>query len=91
MDRRNFLRSLVGGVAVTAAARTFPFRVFSFPLQITVPSGPFLRELEIIYYDKSAIDALQEMMMYGSSVWRIKRLPKEELKRIRLTGYPLNV
>jgi hypothetical protein len=31
MDRRNFLRSLVGGVAAAAAVRTFPFRVFSFP------------------------------------------------------------
>src|SRR5712671_3555595 len=31
MDRRNFLRTLVGGVAVAAAVRTFPFRVYSFP------------------------------------------------------------
>jgi hypothetical protein len=35
MDRRNFFRTMVGGVAVAAAARTFPFRVFSFPNQIT--------------------------------------------------------
>jgi hypothetical protein len=34
MNRRNFLRSLiVGGVAI-AAARTFPFRAFSFPKEI---------------------------------------------------------
>jgi hypothetical protein len=31
VNRRNFLRSLVGGVAAAAAVRTFPFRVFSFP------------------------------------------------------------
>jgi hypothetical protein len=31
MDRRGFLRSLVGGVAVGAAVRTWPFRVYSFP------------------------------------------------------------
>ena len=35
MDRRNFLRSMVGGVAAAAAVRTFPFRVFSFPNRIT--------------------------------------------------------
>lgn len=30
MNRRNFLNTLVGGVAVAAAARTWPFRVYSF-------------------------------------------------------------
>ncbi len=34
MNRRNFLRSLIGGVAAAAAVRTFPFRVFSFPKEI---------------------------------------------------------
>ena len=37
MDRRNFLKSLIGGVVATAAVRSFPFRVFSFPSQIVVP------------------------------------------------------
>lgn len=36
MDRRNFLRSLVGGVATAAAVRSWPFRVFSFPKEIRV-------------------------------------------------------
>jgi len=31
MDRRNFLRTLIGGVAAGAAVRTWPFRVYSFP------------------------------------------------------------
>lgn len=38
MDRRNFLRSLVGGVAATAAVRTWPFRIYSFPSQVVTPS-----------------------------------------------------
>lgn len=38
MNRRGFLRSLVGGVAATAAVRTFPFRVFSFPAEIRKPT-----------------------------------------------------
>lgn len=31
MNRRKFLGMLAGGVAASAAVRTFPFRVFSFP------------------------------------------------------------
>lgn len=32
--RRGFLGSLIGGVAVSAAVRSWPFRVFSFPNEI---------------------------------------------------------
>jgi hypothetical protein len=39
MDRRKFLSTLVGGVASGAAVRTFPFRVFSFPKEISLVSG----------------------------------------------------
>lgn len=35
MDRRGFLGAMVGGVSL-AAARTWPFRVFSFPSEIKV-------------------------------------------------------
>lgn len=37
MNRRGFLRGLIGGVAVAAAATSFPFRVFSFPTEIVRP------------------------------------------------------
>ena len=37
MNRRNFLSTLIGGLAATAAVRSFPFRVFSFPKEIIVP------------------------------------------------------
>lgn len=40
-DRRSFLGALVGGVAVTAAVRTFPFRVFSFPSEVSIPQENF--------------------------------------------------
>ena len=39
MDRRKFLSTLIGGVAATAAVRTFPFRVFSFPKEIVTYHG----------------------------------------------------
>lgn len=46
MNRRFFLRSLVGGVAAAAAVRTFPLRVFSFPQLVigrrAFPNGDLL-------------------------------------------------
>ena len=41
MDRREFLSTLVGGVFVNAAVRTWPFRVFSFPSRIVIPAHLF--------------------------------------------------
>jgi hypothetical protein len=38
MDRRKFISTLIGGVAASAAMRTFPFRVFSFPSEIEIPN-----------------------------------------------------
>ncbi len=46
MDRRNFLKTLVGGVAATAAVRSFPFRVFSFPTEIVAP--PMLTRIDVL-------------------------------------------
>jgi len=43
VDRRNFLKMLVGGVAATAAVRTFPFRVFSFPSEPKIFTVPELK------------------------------------------------
>lgn len=37
MNRRNFLGTLIGGVAAAAAVRTWPFRVYSFPGDIGEP------------------------------------------------------
>ena len=34
MERRGFLKMLVGGVAAAAAVQAFPFRVYSFPTEI---------------------------------------------------------
>ena len=37
LNRRGFLGLMIGGVAATAAVRTFPFRIFSFPREIVLP------------------------------------------------------
>lgn len=44
MNRRNFLGSLIGGIAATAAVRAWPFRVYSFPQEIEVLSLPEITE-----------------------------------------------
>jgi hypothetical protein len=36
MNRRNFFGLMVGGLAASAAVRTWPFRVFSFPSEIRI-------------------------------------------------------
>jgi len=38
MNRRAFFGTMVGGVAASAALRTFPFRVYSFPTDIKIVS-----------------------------------------------------
>lgn len=45
MERRNFLRLAIGGIAAATAVRTFPFRVYSFPTDIVIPN----RE-EFVYF-----------------------------------------
>jgi hypothetical protein len=44
VDRRNFMRSLIGGVAATAAVRTWPFRVFSFAPEVKVFTLEYLNQ-----------------------------------------------
>ena len=67
MDRRNFLRKMIGGVAVAAAVRTWPFRVYSFP---TVPTRVDMLDMshwggydDYVWYlhpdQKKAFDAIQ--------------------------------
>lgn len=72
-DRRAFLRSMVGGIAVAAASRTWPFRVYSFPTNISIASEiSALYKLEVIYYDKDAMANLKEPQW--SARWRTMEL-----------------
>lgn len=63
MNRRGFLRSLVGGVAAAAAVRTFPFRVYSFPTEVVssnfeLLAATTLKDLrEDFLYDNLFIDS----------------------------------
>lgn len=44
MDRRNFFRTMIGGVAAATAVRTWPFRVFSFPTVIERACWPHVAD-----------------------------------------------
>ena len=48
IDRRAFLKTLVGGVAVGAVAvREWPFRVYSFPAEVKVATTADLKLLDL--------------------------------------------
>ena len=66
MDRRSFFGMMVGGVAL-AAARSYPFRVFSFPKELGRPSNTrflvpphtlgedFLQHLGLMEYQRALL------------------------------------
>jgi len=39
MRRRDFMSLIIGGIATSTAIRTWPFRVYSFPTEIVIPSA----------------------------------------------------
>jgi hypothetical protein len=89
MERRDFLRAMLGGVAVAAAVRTFPFRVYSFPSQVQIIrpdeaqeiiSGLF-REFQVVGW-KGAADRLYKVHPDVPLPLDVKTFPS---KRIILT------
>jgi hypothetical protein len=78
MDRRGFLRSLVGGVAVGAAVRTWPFRVYSFPSQIKsssfiVSSNLFQPGDDILFLHPTQAKALNDLVYRITAVDQVER------------------
>lgn len=64
MNRRNFLRSVVGAGAAAVAVRTFPFRVYSIPAapQIALANQFFDGDTWILHPDQAqAFDKLLDM------------------------------
>lgn len=43
MNRRELFRTMIGGVAAAAAVRTWPFRVYSFPSELTAANSILFR------------------------------------------------
>lgn len=86
INRRAFLGGLVGGVVATAAVRTFPFRVFSFPTDLSIPKNFYQIQEEIT---KSITDSVMGMDVL---FWR----PSSEdyiegRKKLWMSAVPQNV
>jgi hypothetical protein len=62
MNRRGFLSTLIGGVTATAAVRTFPFRVFSFPI---APRLLTIAEIRTRYLEPAVKNLLDEQYRRG--------------------------
>jgi hypothetical protein len=84
LDRRNFMRTMVGGLAATAAVRTWPFRVYSFPMEVKTYTVPQLDK-----YLKAATESLSrdiDLDLYTNGVG-ITQLRKAGIEIDRQTLY----
>ena len=88
MNRRGFLRALVGGVATATAVRTFPFRVFSFPSEIVTP--PMVHISEVGVWDEltaTTLEHLKEDILYDNffidTAWIRRFRTARELEFVR--------
>jgi len=69
LSRRGFLSMLVGGVAATAAVRTFPFHVFSFPSEVKIaPAGLTAETLNEEYNKVIAGSELPDLVFVSTPI-----------------------
>lgn len=73
MNRRSFFNKIVGGVAATAAARTWPFRVFSFPTQIVQPE--IIQPVAVKFNNLLRVECSNNRwdMLYGFGILKANR------------------
>ena len=74
MNRRGFLHSLVGGIAATSAVRAWPFRVYSFPSEISFTDVQHaidetalplpIHHFSAVWYNPRALEALKRNLVY---------------------------
>jgi hypothetical protein len=75
MNRRGFLKMMVGGVAAAAAVRTFPFRVFSFPKDIvSVGVNPVSLSMSMTWTELAELLATRSLFIPREQDWRRKYL-----------------
>lgn len=87
MDRRGFLKMLVGGVATAVAVRTFPFRVFSFPKDITFACA----DCDLFYLHPAQRVAYDELSLHGLRYYDHLYNPTGTYMGISRSAYPLLV
>ena len=73
---------VVGGVAVGAAVRTFPFRVYSFPTDIKIASA---NEFPAWMY--SAANYLRDFpVMRDNGYWELVKKFREDIQHVAVIG-----
>lgn len=92
MDRRNFFRSMIGGVAAAAAVRTWPFRVYSFPTEIQIDENfPESYTARLASVEALELENVREQLPYimgvsyqqGLTTWRnLNRFSRSQDHRI---------
>ena len=87
MNRRNFLGMMVGGLAATAAVRTFPFLVFSFPKEVKPLNVAPLAPKEIIELWKQRLELIKRFGDDAGGEWWMHPAQLAALKEIGF-GYP---
>lgn len=79
MNRRSFLGQLIGGIAASAAVRTWPFRVYSFPdkIEIAYPDTVFGKLNRLFNQEESEIFGLQfvNFETFGKPIYPLLRIP----------------
>jgi hypothetical protein len=65
-NRRQFLSTLIGGVAAGAAVRSFPFRVFSFPTEIQTNNENYIKWSDGAWADDAWLNPLTPELVNAS-------------------------
>jgi hypothetical protein len=74
MDRRGFMGMMIGGVAVAAAVRQFPFRVYSFPAKIEIADRLWVQDIRTGKFYRANSGNLHQR---GVAIWQeVARDPK---------------
>ena len=82
MNRRAFLGSLIGGVAASAAVRTWPFRVFSFPSAPVLAPPKLITESYREYYKRAAW--LSANTPFNAALMRHLKVPSESMESVNM-------
>ena len=96
MNRRNFLRTLVGGVAASAAVRTWPFRTYFFPKEIVVPelslAGlPYWEDGKHVgdFMGIQRVEVKQTVIHLGKEgIWQVDSIGETIISQHRLEMWP---
>jgi hypothetical protein len=87
MNRRNFLSTMLYGLAASAAVRKFPFSVYSFPREIRPLNVPRVPK-EIVALWKQRLEMVKRFGQDAGGEWWMHPKQLAALKELSFTRYP---